>query len=160
MSNRLIVADQHVPVRLAVWLEDFVDERGRPIRKECAEHTALELHQQFLAGTDFYVDHPNVREQVGEGISAQVDLQVLPFAGVFLLQFLGQCADHLRLEDVRWREFHTTRFHHRNGSDTRLSSAEKKELAELRRKNRQLELENEISKRLPPISPQESVLPK
>ncbi len=34
-----------------------------------------------------------------------------------------------------------------NGSTTRLASAEKKELAELRRKNRQLEMENEILKR-------------
>jgi transposase len=33
------------------------------------------------------------------------------------------------------------------GSSARLSSAEKRELAELRRKNRQLELENEILKR-------------
>jgi len=33
------------------------------------------------------------------------------------------------------------------GDNVRLTSAEKKELAELRRKNRQLELENEILKR-------------
>jgi hypothetical protein len=37
--------------------------------------------------------------------------------------------------------------HREGGSTTRLTSAEKKELAELRRRNRQLELENEILKR-------------
>jgi transposase len=47
-----------------------------------------------------------------------------------------------------------------NGSGVRLTSAEKKELAELRRKNRQLEMENEILKRAAAYFARESVLPK
>ncbi|MBX6724093.1 MAG: transposase [Dactylosporangium sp.] len=47
-----------------------------------------------------------------------------------------------------------------NGSATRLTSAEKKELAELRRRNRQLELENEILKRAAAYFAKENVLPK
>lgn len=46
------------------------------------------------------------------------------------------------------------------GSATRLTSAEKKELAELRRKNRQLEMENEILKRAAAYFARENVLPK
>lgn len=47
-----------------------------------------------------------------------------------------------------------------NGSATRLTSAEKKELAELRKKNRQLELENEILKRAAAYFARENILPK
>ena len=47
-----------------------------------------------------------------------------------------------------------------NGSPTRLTSVEKKELAELRKKNRQLELENEILKRAAAYFARESILPK
>jgi transposase-like protein len=47
-----------------------------------------------------------------------------------------------------------------NGSATRLTSAEKKELAELRRKNRQLEMENEILKRAAAYFARENILPK
>ena len=47
------------------------------------------------------------------------------------------------------------------GSRTdRLSTAEKKELAELRRKNRQLEMENEILKRAAAYFARENILPK
>jgi transposase len=47
-----------------------------------------------------------------------------------------------------------------NGSSVRLTSAEKQELAELRRKNRQLELENEILKRAAAYFARENILPK
>jgi transposase len=47
-----------------------------------------------------------------------------------------------------------------NGSQVKLTSTEKKELAELRRKNRQLEMENEILKRAAAYFARESILPK
>ena len=47
-----------------------------------------------------------------------------------------------------------------HGSTTKLTSVEKKELAELRRKNRQLEMENEILKRAAGYFARENILPK
>ena len=47
-----------------------------------------------------------------------------------------------------------------NGHRARLNSSEKKELAELRRKNRLLEQENEILKRAAAFFARENVLPK
>jgi transposase len=47
-----------------------------------------------------------------------------------------------------------------NGSGPRLASAEKKELAELRRRNRLLEQENEILRRAAAYFARENVLPK
>jgi transposase len=47
-----------------------------------------------------------------------------------------------------------------SGGADRLTTAEKKELAELRRRNRQLEMENEILKRAAAYFARENVLPK
>jgi transposase len=47
-----------------------------------------------------------------------------------------------------------------HGSSVKLTSAEKRELAELRRRIRQLELENEILKRAAAYSARENILPK
>ena len=47
-----------------------------------------------------------------------------------------------------------------NGSATRLTSAEKNELAELRREKRRLELENQILKRAAAYFARENILPK
>ena len=48
----------------------------------------------------------------------------------------------------------------KGGASGRLTTAEKKELAELRRRNRQLETENEILKRAAAYFARENVLPK
>jgi transposase len=46
-----------------------------------------------------------------------------------------------------------------NGSETRLTSAEKRELAQLRRDKRRLEMENEILKRAAAYFARENILP-
>jgi transposase-like protein len=47
-----------------------------------------------------------------------------------------------------------------NGDTERLTNTEKKELAELRRRNKQLEMENDILKRAAAYFARENVLPK
>jgi transposase len=56
----------------------------------------------------------------------------------------------------RWLEQANT---DENGSDARLTSAEKRELAQLRREKRRLEMENEILKRAAAYFARENVLP-
>jgi transposase len=46
-----------------------------------------------------------------------------------------------------------------NGSDSRLTTAEKRELAQLRREKRRLEMENEILKRAAAFFARENILP-
>ena len=46
-----------------------------------------------------------------------------------------------------------------NGSDSRLTTAEKRELAQLRRDKRRLEMENEILKRAAAFFAKENILP-
>jgi transposase-like protein len=48
----------------------------------------------------------------------------------------------------------------RGGGTDRLTSAEKKELAQLRRRTRQLEMENDILKRAAAYFAKENILPK
>jgi transposase-like protein len=56
----------------------------------------------------------------------------------------------------RWLEQANT---DENGSDSQLTSAEKRELAQLRREKRRLEMENEILKRAAAYFARENVLP-
>ncbi|GAB2983911.1 hypothetical protein GCM10017788_39830 [Amycolatopsis acidiphila] len=68
---------------------------------------------------------------------------------------MSRCLNHTRL-----RNWMTQADTDENGSASRLTSAEKKELAELRKKTRQLEMENEILKRAAAYFARENVLPK
>jgi transposase len=73
---------------------------------------------------------------------------------------VGQIARELGISESCLRNWMAQAEADENGSATRLSSAEKKELAELRRRTRQLELENEILKRAAAYFARENVLPK
>jgi transposase len=61
---------------------------------------------------------------------------------------VGELAKDLGISELCLRGWVAQADADENGSSTRLASAEKKELAELRKKNRQLEMENEILKRV------------
>jgi len=69
-------------------------------------------------------------------------------------------AKELRISDSCLRNWIAQSDADERGSDTRLTSAEKKELAELRKQKRTLELENEILKRAAAFFARENVLPK
>lgn len=69
-------------------------------------------------------------------------------------------AEELRISESCLRNWMAQDDADENGSPTRLTTAEKKELAELRRRNRQLETENEILKRAAAYFARENVLPK
>ena len=73
---------------------------------------------------------------------------------------IAQLAKELRISDSCLRNWIAQSEVDERGSDTRLSSAEKKELAELRKQKRTLELENEILKRAAAFFARENVLPK
>jgi transposase-like protein len=73
---------------------------------------------------------------------------------------LAQLAKDLRISESCLRNWMAQADADENGSATRLTTAEKKELAELRREKRRLELENEILKRAAAFFARENVLPK
>lgn len=69
-------------------------------------------------------------------------------------------AKELRISESCLRNWMALADTDEGGRLDRLSTAEKKELAELRRRNRQLEMENEILKRAAAYFARENVLPK
>ena len=73
---------------------------------------------------------------------------------------IAQLAKELRISDSCLRNWMAQADADERGSDTRLTSAEKKELAELRKQKRTLELENEILKRAAAFFVRENVLSK
>ncbi len=73
---------------------------------------------------------------------------------------IAQLAKELRISDSCLRNWIAQSEVDERGSDTRLTSVEKKELAELRKQKRTLELENEILKRVAAFFARENVLPK
>jgi transposase len=75
-------------------------------------------------------------------------------------QPIAAVAKDLRISESCLRNWLAQAETDENGSATRLTSAEKKELAELRRDKRRLELENEILKRAAAYFARENVLPK
>jgi len=73
---------------------------------------------------------------------------------------VAKLAEELRISESCLRSWMTQARIDDNGSATKLTSAEKKELAELRREKRRLELENEILKRAAAYFARENILPK
>ena len=73
---------------------------------------------------------------------------------------ISQLAKELSISDSCLRHWLAQADTDERGSDTRLTSAEKKELVALRARNRKLELENDILKRAAAYFARENVLPK
>jgi transposase len=73
---------------------------------------------------------------------------------------IAALAKDLRISESCLRNWMAQADTDENGSATKLTSAEKKELAELRKEKRRLELENEILKRAAAFFARENVLPK
>ena len=69
-------------------------------------------------------------------------------------------AKELRISESCLRNWMAQADPDQGANPARLSTAEKKELAELRRRNRQLEMENEILKRAAAYFAKENILPK
>ncbi len=72
---------------------------------------------------------------------------------------IAELAKDLRISESCLRNWLAQAEIDENGSDTQLTSKEKKELAELRRDKRRLELEAEILKRAAAYFARENVLP-
>jgi transposase len=72
----------------------------------------------------------------------------------------GQIVKDLGISESCLRNWMSQADADERGSSVKLTSAEKRELAGLRRRNRQLELENEILKRAAAYFTRENVLPK
>lgn len=73
---------------------------------------------------------------------------------------IARLAKELRVSESCLRSWMAQADTDENGSEVRLLTAEKKELAELRRRIRQLEMENDILKRAAAYFARENVLPK
>jgi transposase-like protein len=73
---------------------------------------------------------------------------------------IGQIAKELQISESCLRNWLAQADADDGGRPDRLNSGEKQELAELRRRNRQLEMENEILKRAAAYFARENVLPK
>ena len=73
---------------------------------------------------------------------------------------VAELAKDLRISESCLRNWVTQAEADESGSSTQLTSAEKKELAELRRDKRRLEVEVEILKRAAAYFARENVLPK
>ena len=73
---------------------------------------------------------------------------------------VGQLARDLGISESCLRNWMAQADADEQGSSVKLTSVEKKELAELRRKTRQLEMENEILKRAAAYFARENLLPK
>lgn len=73
---------------------------------------------------------------------------------------VSQLAAELQISESCLRNWLAQADADEGGRPDRLASGEKQELAELRRRNRQLEMENEILKRAAAYFARENVLPK
>jgi transposase len=74
-------------------------------------------------------------------------------------QSIAALARQLSISESCLRNWMTQANADENGSESRLTSAEKRELAQLRRDKRRLEMENEILKRAAAYFARENVLP-
>jgi transposase-like protein len=73
---------------------------------------------------------------------------------------ISQLARELRISESCLRNWMTQADSNESPNSARLTSLEKKELADLRRQIRQLEMENEILKRAAAYFAKENILPK
>lgn len=74
-------------------------------------------------------------------------------------QPIAVLAKQLQISESCLRNWMTQANADEHGSDSRLTTAEKRELAQLRREKRRLEMENEILKRAAAFFARENILP-